>query len=354
MTPPNRVRVRAHVLALALLAACAPPDAGRPAREPEPTLRFRADGTFVLVQFTDVQDDQDIDPRTVRLIEAVLDEHRPDLVVFSGDNVREGPRTPADVHRAVDGFVAPLESREVPWAVTFGNHDEDHTPLTGMDEEALLDHYMSFPHNLNRPSPAGVHGTGNGRILVMGSQSDAPAFAVWLLDSGRYAADTLAGQALADDGLRAYDWIRPSQVAWYAAASRATEERWGRKLPALMFFHIPLPEFALLWEHGDNHGVTGEKNENVAAGAFNSGLFGAVVDRGDVAGIFVGHDHVNDYVGDYFGVRLGFAANVGFGTYGLEGEEKDRMRGARVFRIREAEPRAFETFMVFARDYGIR
>jgi hypothetical protein len=339
---------------LALLAACAPPDAGRPAGEPEPTLRFRPDGTFVLVHFTDVQDDQDIDPRTVRLIEAVLDEHRPDLVVFTGDNVREGPETPADVHRAVEGFVGPLESRGIPWAVTFGNHDEDHTPLTGMDEPALLDLYMSFPQNLNRPSPPGIHGTGNSHVLILGSQGDTPAFAVWLLDSGRYVPDTIAAQAVEDDGLRTYDWIRPSQVAWYATTSQALEERWGRKIPALMFFHIPLPEFALLWERRENHGVTGEKNEDVAAGAFNSGLFGAVMDRGDVAGIFVGHDHVNDFVGDYFGVRLGYSANVGFGTYGLEGDDKDRMRGARVFRIREDDVRAFETFMVYARDYGIR
>jgi hypothetical protein len=91
----------------------------------------------------------------------------------------------------------------------------------------------------------------------------------------------------------------------------------------------------------------------VAPGSFNSGLFGAVMDRGDVLGIFAGHDHVNDFVGDYFGVTLGYSANVGFGTYGLEGEEPDRLRGARVFVVRETEPESFETFMVYARDYGI-
>ncbi len=63
---------------------------------------------------------------------------------------------------------------------------------------------------------------------------------------------------------------------------------------------------------------------------------------------------VNDFVGDYFGVRLGYSANTGYGTYGLEGEERDRMRGAMVFLVREAEPRDFETHMVYARDYGIR
>ena len=98
----------------------------------------------------------------------------------------------------------------------------------------------------------------------------------------------------------------------------------------------------------------GEKNEEVSAGPFNSGLFAAMLDRRDVKGIFVGHDHVNDYVGDYFGVRLGYAANAGFGTYGLSGEEEHRLRGARIFVLREGDPGAFETFMVYARDYGIQ
>jgi hypothetical protein len=82
-------------------------------------------------------------------------------------------------------------------------------------------------------------------------------------------------------------------------------------------------------------------------------LLAAILGRGDVKGVFVGHDHVNDYVGDYFGVRLGYSANTGFGTYGLDGEERDRMRGAPVFVIQEDRPEDFETFMVFAADYGI-
>jgi hypothetical protein len=121
-----------------------------------------------------------------------------------------------------------------------------------------------------------------------------------------------------------------------------------------MFFHIPLPELDLMWQNRENHEVVGERNEDVASGAFNSGLFGAVMDRGDVVGIFAGHDHVNDYVGDYFGVRLGYSANVGFGTYGLDGPDRDRMRGGRVLIIPEEDPGSFETFMVHAGHYGIQ
>ncbi len=357
MPPSSRPSIPSRVLATAALGLIIPVLSGcQDLAEGAggDVLRFRPDGTFTIVQFTDTQDDQEIDPRTVRLMEAVLEDHRPDLVVFTGDNVRSGPETADDVRRAIDAIAGPADSRGIPWLITFGNHDEDHTPETGMDEAAQLAYYMSFPHNRNRPGPAGVDGTGNMHLLVYGPTGEKPVFNVWALDSGRYSPDTIAGQAVEADGLRTYDWIRPSQVAWYHRTSRELEARHGRKIPGLMFFHIPLPEFALLWEHRENHGVVGEKNEDVAAGAFNSGLFGAIMDRGDVAGVFVGHDHVNDYSGDYFGVRLGYSANTGFGTYGLEGEEPDRMRGARVFELSENDPRAFRTFMVYARDFGIR
>jgi 3',5'-cyclic AMP phosphodiesterase CpdA len=317
-------------------------------------LRFGPDGTFTIVHFTDAQDDQDIDPRTVSLMEAVLEDQRPDLVVFTGDNIRSGPETPDEVRQAIDAIAGPVDSRGIPWLIAFGNHDEDHTPTTGVDEGSMLEYYMSFPHNLNRLGPEGVNGTGNMHLLVYDGTGEEPRFNVWAFDSGRYSPDTIAGQSVGADGLRTYDWIRPSQVAWYARTSRELEGRTGQKVPGIMFFHIPLPEFSLMWEHRRNHDVVGEKNEDVAAGAFNSGLFGAVIDRGDVVGIFVGHDHVNDFVGDYFGVRLGYSANVGFGTYGLEGEEPDRMRGARVIVVSEQEPDSFETFMVYARDYGIQ
>ena len=51
------------------------------------TLRFRGDGhgdgTFRVLQMADVQDGPDVDPDTVALIEA-----KPDLVVFTGDQIR--------------------------------------------------------------------------------------------------------------------------------------------------------------------------------------------------------------------------------------------------------------------------
>ncbi len=326
---------------------------GRNGSANDVTLRFNSDGAFKIVQFTDTQDDQDIDPRTVRLIEAVLDDQLPDLVVFTGDNISSGPENPDEVRTAIDNIVEPVDSRGIPWLITFGNHDEDHTPVTGVGASAMLEYYMSFPLNVNRPSDEGVQGTGNMHVLILGSRTDEPVFNVWALDAGRYPSDTIGGQAIASDSLPGWDWIRHTQVSWYYETSAALEERFGYRVPSLMFFHIPLWEFRHMWEQREYHDVLGEKNESVSSGPFNSGLFAAMLERGDVLGVFVGHDHVNDYVGDYFGIRMGYAANSGFGAYGLDGPDEHRMRGARVFVLDENDPARFETYMVYARDYGI-
>jgi hypothetical protein len=293
-------------------------------------------------------------------------------VVFTGDQLTSACKTPDDVRKAIDNIVRPVDERRIPWLVAFGNHDEDQTPATGMDEAAMLKIYMSYPYNVNRAGPAGVTGTGNMNLLVRGHHSGAPAFNVWALDSGRYAPAKIAGQVLDEDALLGWgwmptwDWIKHDQVSWYTRTSEQLEREHGRKIPSLMFFHIPLQEFRQMYDNDaykrahpelgllPQHGVVGERNEDECPGPFNSGLFAAALERGDVKGVFVGHDHVNDYVGNYFGIQLGYSANTGFATYGLGGPENHRMRGARVFQIDERDPASFKTRMVRAIDYGIQ
>ncbi|HXF63948.1 MAG TPA: metallophosphoesterase, partial [Caldilineaceae bacterium] len=68
-------------------------------------LRFREDGTFTIVQFTDThfKNGEPPDDETTALIERVLDAEQPDLVVFTGDLIDGRPsRDPAaSVRRAV-------------------------------------------------------------------------------------------------------------------------------------------------------------------------------------------------------------------------------------------------------------
>ena len=102
------------------------------------------------------------------------------------------------------------------------------------------------------------------------------------------------------------------------------------------------------------HGIVGEKHENVYTGMVNSGIYAAVLERGDVLGLYCGHDHINSYSGNYYGIELGYSPGTGFNPYGLPGAEKNRMRGARVFTLDEGADGVYTGSEIkFARDYGI-
>lgn len=328
-------------------------------------LRFNPDGKFKIVQFNDTQDDERIDRRTVQLMEKVLDTEKPDFVVLNGDNISGGCDTPMEMRQAINNVAQPMEQRGIKWAVTFGNHDEDSTPNSGLDEEDMLGIYMSYKYNENRPGVKGITGTGNMNLLIKDSRGKKAAFNLWLLDSGRYAPQTIAGQDF--KGYPTWDWLRFNQVNWYYETSKKLEKQWGYKVPSLVFIHIPLWEHRYMWyasvdqrtdaNHAiavKKHNIVGERNEDECIGPVNSGLFSAMLERGDVKGVFCGHDHINTYMGNYYGILLGYAGNTGFGTYGLPGAERNRLRGARVFNLDENQEGVLvETHMVFAKDYGI-
>lgn len=351
--------------ALALAVAFGSAGQAAAAGAGETSLRFNDNGKFKIVQFNDTQDGHRIDRRTVELVERVLDSDKPDLVVLVGDLINGDPNTELEAKQALNNILQPMERRGVPWAATFGNHDEDSTPKTGFAEPDMLEFFLGYPNNVNEVGPEGVTGTGNMNLLINDSRGAAPAFNVWLLDSGRYAPEKIAGQDF--EGYPDWDWLRGDQVNWYLDTSAALEERFGFRVPGLMFHHICLWEHRFMWfagvdgRTGDDHaravkkhGITGERNEDECPGPFNSGMFSAIQHRGDVKGVFVGHDHINTYQGDYYGVLLGYGPGTGFGTYGLGGEGNHRLRGARVFNLDDAgEEVTVETHNVFAADYGI-
>ncbi|AWB83886.1 metallophosphoesterase family protein [Corynebacterium liangguodongii] len=332
-------------------------------------LRFGPDGRFTIVQFNDTQDDHLTDYRTIEFMGRVLDAERPGLALINGDVITSGPQNPEQVYQAINNVVMPMESRDIPWAITFGNHDEDSVEDagTGVFERQMADFVRTYRHNLNPPAGDRAFGHSDTQLLISGSAEPGTAqFAVWLLDSGNYMPGEFKDKAKED--LPHYDYIRPAQVEWYLKASRAAEERFGRKIPGLMYFHIPTYEHRDMWFGGpgkdglidhnaaaDKHGIDGVKHEDVYFGSFNSGIYAAVRDRGDVLGIYCGHDHINSYHGDYYGVELGYCPGTGFAPYGLHDGTRDQhtLRGARIFELNENSERVYEsTRLVFAKDLG--
>lgn len=329
-------------------------------------LEFPQYGRFTIVQFNDTQDSHRTDRRTTELQEAVLDDVQPDFVVINGDVIDGGPSSVHEVKQAINNVVLPMEQRGIPWALTFGNHDEDSTGETGFDEEDMIRFIGQYRHNLNIRG-AEVTGTSNQVVTISSGkgQGNQDAFAVWLLDSGRYAPDEIAGQDFED--YPDWDWLRFDQVEWYARTSRELERQRGAKVPGLVFQHIALHEHRAMWfasidsrtesDHErarKKHSIDGERNEDECPGPFNSGMFNAMLHRGDIRGLYVGHDHINSYSGNYYGIELGYSPATGFAPYGLEGADRNRLRGARVFTLDEREDGIYTgTELKFASDYGI-
>ena len=125
-------------------------------------LQFHRSGKFRVLQLADIQDGPKVSKDTIRLIEASLDAARPDVVIFTGNQIagyddayrdtfrkrqwepaRRGKieRTRAKVRVGISAFLQPLIDRGIPFAVTYGNHDAQ-CGLSPAELDAL---YREFP-----------------------------------------------------------------------------------------------------------------------------------------------------------------------------------------------------------------
>lgn len=79
--------------------------------------------------------------------------------------------------------------------------------------------------------------------------------------------------------------------------------------PGLVYVHIPVPEFK---QFSEPRQMTGVRQEQTCSAPINSGLFTKLVERGEVKGVFSGHDHVNDFCATLNGVNLCYAGGSGY------------------------------------------
>ena len=323
-------------------------------------LMFDENGRFRILMMSDVHYAPDRDPRTIRLMEALLDSQRPDFVMLGGDNTT-GKATKEEFLTLLDDIARPMEERGIPWAHIFGNHDIS----PDVSKEYQQGEYEKYPHCLSKAGRAELPGTGN-YFLPVTDTDGAPVFGIWALDSHQDFAtpsvpadfcDNVYWQMLLPSRLNAgsdWEFVRFEQIMWYWNSSVEIEKRLKRKLPSLMFLHIPLPEFNALVRNANRTGTTGEYNEGISCSELNSGLFAAALQRGDVKGIFAGHDHINTFDGTYCGIRMGYDGSAGYHAYGARDYDqsggRERLRGGRIFDIDLAHPEKIETRMILYDD----
>ncbi|KAF9930370.1 purple acid phosphatase [Mortierella alpina] len=310
-----------------------------------PTLRFKRDGSFKIVQFADIHmatgphschqapDSMSCtgDINTLEMMERMLDAEHPDLVVFSGDNV-DGI-TSNDAYATILKYSKPVVDRRLPWTIIFGNHDEE----GDLSREEMMRSVQDIPYSLSQRGPLDVSGTGNYVLSIHRSDGSEnfrdeeevsglghkdSRFHLYFLDSGAYSFN------LEYPG---WDWIKDDQVEWFRQTSRAITSKYRKKdIPnALAFFHIPIPEYDLTEEVGEGdpndsadagmkkpRRIVGDKREGVSTPSYNSGMFDAIYESEDVRATTAGHDHLNDYCLDHRGINLCYGGGLGYGSYG--------------------------------------
>lgn len=282
------------------------------------TLRFNKQGTFKIVQFTDLHysvEKQAESEAALTCIASVLDVEKPDLVVFTGDLVYSKP-----AKEGLNRILKSVVDRKLPFAVAWGNHDDEQD----ISRAELQSYVEQIPGCLGKKTE-GIPGESNFILTIQPNEGKRASAILYFLDSHAYSALPL---------VKGYDWIKPGQINWYTDNSkRFTAGNDGKPLPALAFFHIPLPEYNLA-AYDENVHLMGYRFEKSCAPALNTGLFTAMLEAGDVMGVFVGHDHDNDYVTDWKGIALGYGRFSGGNT---EYNNLPEGNGARVILLKENE-----------------
>lgn len=306
-------------LATALMLICAATAIAQPN-----ALKFNANHKFKIVQFTDIHwkyGNPASDEAGERMAE-VLDAEKPDLVVFTGDLIFAKP-----AREGLDKALEATISRGIPFAVTWGNHDDEQD----LSRKELSEHIATKAGNLTS-TVEGISGVTNYTLSVKSTDGKRDAAVLYIFDSNSYSPIKK---------VKGYDWIKHDQVEWYRQTSKAfTAANDGKPLPALAFFHIPLPEFHEAAQNESAYFV-GTRKEKACAPEINTGLAAAMLEAGDVMGVFVGHDHVNDYVVDWRGILLGYGRFTGGATVYHDIPEGN---GARIIELTE-DSRTIKTWI---------
>lgn len=335
----------------------------------EHILKFGEDGTFKVLQLSDIQDDLYLKPLTRNFIIDLLDKTQPDLVVLTGDNI--GPNkalTKWGNRKLIDNVMKIFEERGVKVAAVYGNHDGENK-LNKDEQLAVYQSYSCFVGYETEEGKA-LSGAGTYNLPVMSSKDDEKVvFNLWMFDSQEYNTE---------NDLGGYGCVQKDQIEWYVKTEKAlAKANGGKPLPSLAFQHIIVPEvYEVLLETGtaenweivtttDDYaeGYSMIKSdivytlpeeyrdedtflsETCCSPEYSNGQIQAMIENGNVLGIASGHDHKNSFVVPYKGVDIIQTPTVGFGSYG------DNNRGARLITLNEDDLSTYETDVIFFRDY---
>lgn len=284
-------------------------------------LEFK-NGKFRILMIADTQEGRKVSSDTLKLINTALDRTQPDLVVYSGDQIwgkRAFKGNKSEVERVLRELTEPVSKRGIPFAVCFGNHDRQ----VGISNEEQFKIYKTFDGFIGESEPD-IDGVGNQAVEI--TENGEVKYLLYLIDSH---SSLKVG----------YDNVHKNQIEWYRATRDKYEKKSGHLIPSVVIQHIPVCEvFELLTQvkrtkkgsvrgfrtHDGEYFVlnrervneNGFMKESPADPQENSGEFAAFKEKGEVKGLYFGHDHNNSFNGNIDGIDVGYTQGAGFNVYG--------------------------------------
>jgi hypothetical protein len=247
-------------------------------------------------------------------VNALVSYADPDLIMVTGDSILGATK------ETFISMMEVLDSTGVPYGFAWGNHDKQgYYPKDFPTKEA-----KNHPNCLYNEVDDDIYGLSN-YVINLTDSSGSVKWQIYALDSNSLYPWGLEYQ---------YDVIHDDQVAWYEEEVKtATENNGGTAIPSLMYFHIGLWEAAyasMLYEGQEapgtlvrcsgelrekTHYLEGLGNSKVYPGYRDNELFEIAEELGSTKGMFFGHDHINDWIGEYYtGDDPSKAIAIGYGV----------------------------------------
>lgn len=292
-------------------------------------LDIAATGDFRILQLTDIHlGDKDNLEKHFNFMDLTIKDSNPDFIVVTGDLFTFASRTTAK------RFFSYLDSKNVPWTVTYGNHDEQCYFSVDWLTRQLNSKYQHCVFKDIQDDD--VQGNANFAINLMRGGNIFEQLIV--MDSNRYYFGKYFG----------YDYFKENQIEWYANLIDYTKEQnGGVTVPSLMFYHIPLPEIEKTWDYETNIFKEGTivKKANTGKGektcnpdpAYAPDFFSVIKDKHSTTGMYFGHDHYNDFIVNYEGIDF---------AYGIKGTDRiyfqEDMMGGRTIVLHDDHSVSYE------------
>lgn len=258
-----------------------------------------------------------------KTIDSVIQKASPDLITISGDlGYGDDPTYPATCKQFADF----IEKHKIPWAVVWGNHDNQ----GGSDViKKTVQLFQQYPHFVYE---SGDEQLGNGNYLIRIQENNSTIAGIIMMDThNRFPYTDTSGNTIA-----AWGKLLPNQLEWYQEQIQTLQNL--NCMHSLLITHIPIYTYRQAFDAAFRAGIDpksislkdsyskfcwrpeyessfGVRYEKECCYPADEGAFKLIQSLNNTKVILCGHDHVNCWCVNYHGIKLTYSLKTGQGCY---------------------------------------